>query len=55
MAAAGRDPHLPGAQFVVVQNPDGTQQRVDVLLGIVTDQRVEIVAGLQAGQVIVGE
>ena len=40
---------------MVVQNPDGTQQRVDILLGIITDERVEIVAGLQEGQTIVGE
>ncbi len=44
-----------GRDFVVVQNPDGTQQRVDVLLGIITDERVEIVAGLEEGQIIVGE
>jgi multidrug efflux pump subunit AcrA (membrane-fusion protein) len=44
-----------GRDFVVVQNPDGTQQRVDVLLGIATDERVEIVAGLEEGQVIIGE
>ncbi len=44
-----------GRDFVVVQNSDGTQQRVDVLLGIITDERVEIVAGLEAGQTIVGE
>jgi multidrug efflux pump subunit AcrA (membrane-fusion protein) len=44
-----------GRNFVVVQNPDGTQRRVDVLLGITTDERVEIVAGLEEGQVIVGE
>jgi HlyD family secretion protein len=44
-----------GRDFVVIQNPDGTQQRVDVLLGIATDERVEIVSGLQEGQVIIGE
>jgi multidrug efflux pump subunit AcrA (membrane-fusion protein) len=44
-----------GRNFVVVQNPDGTQQRVDVLLGITTDERVEITAGLEEGQVVVGE
>jgi multidrug efflux pump subunit AcrA (membrane-fusion protein) len=44
-----------GRDFVVVQNADGTQQRVDVLLGITTDERVEITAGLQEGQAIVGE
>jgi multidrug efflux pump subunit AcrA (membrane-fusion protein) len=44
-----------GRDFVVVQNSDGTQQRVDVLLGITTDERVEITAGLDEGQTIVGE
>jgi multidrug efflux pump subunit AcrA (membrane-fusion protein) len=44
-----------GRNFVVVQNPDGTQQRVDVLLGITTDERVEITAGLEEGQIVVGE
>jgi hypothetical protein len=44
-----------GRNFCVVQNPDGTQQRVDVLLGITTDERVEIVSGLSQGQTIVGE
>lgn len=44
-----------GRDFVVVQLDDGTQKRVDVLLGIATDERVEIAAGLEAGQTIVGE
>jgi hypothetical protein len=44
-----------GRNFVVVQNPDGSQQRVDVLLGITTDERVEITAGLEEGQIVVGE
>ena len=44
-----------GRNFVVVQLPDGSQRRVDVLLGISTDERVEITAGLEEGQVIVGE
>jgi multidrug efflux pump subunit AcrA (membrane-fusion protein) len=44
-----------GRDFVVVQNPDGSQQRVDVLLGIITDERVEMVAGVEEGQIIVGE
>ena len=43
-----------GRDFVVVQLDEG-QQRVDVLLGIETDERVEIVQGLEEGQVIVGE
>jgi len=44
-----------GRDFVVVQLADGAQQRVDVLLGISTAQRVEIVAGLEEGQTVVGE
>jgi multidrug efflux pump subunit AcrA (membrane-fusion protein) len=44
-----------GRDFVVVQLDDGSQKRVDVLLGITTDERVEIAAGLEAGQTIVGE
>jgi multidrug efflux pump subunit AcrA (membrane-fusion protein) len=44
-----------GRNFVVVQLDDGSQKRVDVLLGITTDEQVEITAGLEAGQVIVGE
>jgi multidrug efflux pump subunit AcrA (membrane-fusion protein) len=44
-----------GRNFVVVQNADGTQKRVDVLLGITTDERVEIVSGLEQGQIVVGE
>jgi multidrug efflux pump subunit AcrA (membrane-fusion protein) len=44
-----------GRDFVVVQLADGSQKRVDVLLGIVTDERVEITAGLEAGLTVVGE
>ena len=44
-----------GRDFVVVQLPDGSQKRVDVLLGIATDERVEIAAGLEERQTIVGE
>jgi len=44
-----------GRDFVVVQLADGSQKRVDVLLGISTDERVEIAAGLEEGQTIVGE
>jgi len=43
-----------GRDFVVVQLDEG-QQRVDILLGIETDERVEIVQGLEEGQVVVGE
>ena len=34
-----------GRDFVVVQHADGSQQRVDVLVGIATDERVEIRPG----------
>jgi multidrug efflux pump subunit AcrA (membrane-fusion protein) len=44
-----------GRDFVVVQLADGSQKRVDVLLGITTDERVEITAGLEEGQTVVGE
>jgi multidrug efflux pump subunit AcrA (membrane-fusion protein) len=44
-----------GRDFVVVQLADGSQKRVDVLLGISTDERVEITAGLEEGQIVVGE
>jgi multidrug efflux pump subunit AcrA (membrane-fusion protein) len=44
-----------GRDFVVVQDASGSQQRVDILVGIVTEDRVEITAGLEAGQTIVGE
>jgi len=44
-----------GRDFVVVQLDDGSQKRVDVLLGITTDERVEIASGLEEGQTIVGE
>ncbi|MGD8398671.1 MAG: efflux RND transporter periplasmic adaptor subunit, partial [Anaerolineae bacterium] len=44
-----------GRDFVVVQLADGSQKRVDILLGISTDDKVEIEAGLEAGQTVVGE
>lgn len=43
-----------GRDFVVIQLEDG-QKRADVLLGIETDERVEIMAGVEAGQTIIGE
>ena len=43
-----------GRDFVIVQLDEG-QKRVDVLLGIESDERVEIVQGLEEGQIIVGE
>lgn len=41
-----------GRRFVVVES-DGVQQRVDVVLGIAGNDRVEIVEGLSEGQVVV--
>ena len=41
-----------GRRFVVVES-DGVQQRVDVVLGIAGNGRVEIVEGLSEGQVVV--
>ncbi len=43
-----------GRRFVVVQE-DGGQRRVDVLVGIESEQRVEILEGVEAGDVIIGE
>jgi RND family efflux transporter MFP subunit len=42
-----------GRRFVVVLK-DGIQQRVDVQLGIESDERVEIKEGLSEGQVVMG-
>jgi HlyD family secretion protein len=42
-----------GRKFVVVQEGAG-QRQVDVTLGIESDERVEIVTGLEEGQVVVG-
>jgi HlyD family secretion protein len=43
-----------GRTFVVVQDEDG-QRRVDVRVGIESDERVEILEGVEEGQTIVGE
>ncbi|HET90015.1 MAG TPA: HlyD family efflux transporter periplasmic adaptor subunit [Chloroflexi bacterium] len=43
-----------GRTFVILQEPDGTQRRVDVVTGIEGDERVEIVSGLEEGQVVIG-
>jgi multidrug efflux pump subunit AcrA (membrane-fusion protein) len=43
-----------GRDFVVVQDEEG-QRRVDVRLGIESDDRVEILEGLEAEQIVVGE
>ena len=42
-----------GRKFVVVQETDG-QRRVDVTIGIESDDRIEIEEGLEEGQIIVG-
>jgi RND family efflux transporter MFP subunit len=42
-----------GRKFVVVQEGPG-QRQSDVILGIESDDRVEIVSGLEQGQVVVG-
>ncbi len=43
-----------GRRFVVVQ--DGVaQRRVDVIIGIESENRVEIVEGLEEGQIVIGE
>ncbi len=42
-----------GRKFVVVQEGTG-QRRVDVVLGIESEDRVEIVDGLEEGQVVIG-
>lgn len=46
--------HFQGRDFVVVQQ-EGGQQRVDVRLGIESEDRVEILEGLEEGQVVIGE
>jgi len=43
-----------GRTFVIIQEPDGAQRTVDVTTGIESDERVEIVSGLEEGQVVVG-
>ncbi|MCC6492626.1 MAG: HlyD family efflux transporter periplasmic adaptor subunit [Pirellulales bacterium] len=51
--AAVRD--FQGRTFVVVEAADGTPRRQDVRLGIEDGERVEIVAGVEEGQTVVGE
>ncbi len=40
--------------FVVLQTPDGPR-RVDIEIGLQTDDRVEITSGLNEGDVVIGE
>ncbi len=42
-----------GRSFVVIKDGEG-QRRVDVKLGIVGDERIEIVAGVEEGQTVIG-
>jgi multidrug resistance efflux pump len=42
-----------GRDFVLV-NDGGVQRRVDVRLGLESDDRIEVVSGLEEGQVVVG-
>jgi multidrug efflux pump subunit AcrA (membrane-fusion protein) len=43
-----------GRDFVVIQDGDA-QRRVDVKLGIKGEDRVEVLEGVQEGQVVVGQ
>jgi len=43
-----------GRRFVVVQAEDGSQQRLDVKIGIVSRDRVEITEGVKEGMVVFG-
>jgi multidrug efflux pump subunit AcrA (membrane-fusion protein) len=42
-----------GRKFVIVQESGG-QRQVDVTLGVESDERVEIVTGLEEGDVVIG-
>jgi len=42
-----------GRKFVVIEE-DGRQRRVDVTVGIESEERIEIVEGVEEGQVVVG-
>lgn len=44
-----------GRKFVVVQDEGGAQRRVDVTVGIESLERVEIVDGLEEGQIVIGQ
>ena len=45
--------NFEGRRFVVVQ-ADGVQQRVDIVIGIDGDDRIEIEEGLEEGMIVVG-
>lgn len=44
-----------GRMFVVIQDDQGNQRRVDVTLGLDGGDRIEIVEGVQEGEVVVGQ
>ncbi|MBN1287205.1 MAG: biotin/lipoyl-binding protein [Anaerolineae bacterium] len=41
--------------FVVIQTADGSPRSIDVQLGLQTDDRVEIVSGVNEGDIVVGQ
>lgn len=43
-----------GRRFVVIQEGDG-QRRVDVRIGIESEERIEILEGVEAGETVIGE
>ncbi|NPV09971.1 MAG: HlyD family efflux transporter periplasmic adaptor subunit [Anaerolineae bacterium] len=43
-----------GRRFVVVQDEEGRQRRLDVKIGITSADRIEILEGVEEGQVVVG-
>jgi len=43
-----------GRRFVVVRDEDGRQRRVDVKVGIQSEDRIEILEGLEEGQIVLG-
>ncbi len=44
-----------GRRFVVMQGEDGSRKRIDVEVGLESDDRVEIKRGVQQGDVVVGQ
>lgn len=43
-----------GRRFVIMQNGDGARQRVDIEVGLESDERIEIKRGVKEGDVVVG-
>ena len=44
-----------GRTFVIVVEPDGSRRRFDVLLGLQSEARVEVLEGVAEGQIVIGE